>query len=609
MRAPLALFVVAVAVGATIAPPSRARELRAAPVSGSVSTAGSYRLSVEGTPDSVLSALALTTESLGRTWSGGDLEPLAIRMRDLLARQGVVDATVRLILSPGAGTSPGRARLVLVSRGCDTTSVPRIEPLLDGGGDQTPALAAAFTRGIAGALSADALAAGIVAVRDALIARGFYAAEVGIDSISTAAPGAVTRVHVRVRAGAASTVESVELSGASATRPSAAGAIAGLRRGRAVTPAILEEARARLGESGLFAAVGDPRVAPGSVPGRARVVIPVEEASVSRFEGAVGVADEGGVTGLIDLALGNIAGTGRAAGFRWIGPGYGRADYTARYREPALFGRALDATLALDAQVADSLFTHMRWSLAVGGRVWAGGRASLALARSGSVYSGLARGASATWALAGRLTSSRLAPPLNPTGGIAATAGVEVGRRVETYPFAPRSSRGVFRGDAGAEWASGLGPRRALYASLRAEGVSLPGEGYPAEELRFVGGSEGLRGHRDRAFGGNRILAATLEHRWITDARGGRVYVFADAARHDLEAPLAAGTAALPPSVASGGSAASLARTVLSPGWEFGYGAGLRTRVASGLVGLDLGLAPGEPLRRATIHLRYASSW
>jgi hypothetical protein len=47
----------------------------------------------------------------------------------------------------------------------------------------------------------------------------------------------------------------------------------------------------------------------------------------------------------------------------------------------------------------------------------------------------------------------------------------------------------------------------------------------------------------------------------------------------------------------------------LSDGWELGYGAGLQTRMASGLMGVELGLRPGAALREATIHIRYASRW
>lgn len=70
-----------------------------------------------------------------------------------------------------------------------------------------------------------------------------------------------------------------------------------------------------------------------------------------------------------------------------------------------------------------------------------------------------------------------------------------------------------------------------------------------------------------------------------------------------MDAPVTAGV------VAGVGAPASLARTELSTGWDLGYGAGLRTRMASGVAGLELGLAPGAALREATIHVRYASSW
>ena len=96
----------------------------------------------------------------------------------------------------------------------------------------------------------------------------------------------------------------------------------------------------------------------------------------------------------------------------------------------------------------------------------------------------------------------------------------EAGRRTEAYPGYARATRRILRGSLGWEAAHPTGPSRALYASMRAEEVSLGEGALPAEELRFLGGSEGLRGYRDRAFAGDRILAMTLEHRWLTGPRG-----------------------------------------------------------------------------------------
>lgn len=597
---------------------------RASSDAGPAHPSTEYRLRAEALPESLRAVIGTGGADSTRRWSGPDLEAAALRLRDFLAGKGDVAATVRLSLTHGEGSAPGTARFEIARPDPNVTAAPpegpailaapgaAAGPMVRVDGPLAPALAdsaaAAYRAASRGAASIDGVAAGLSAARDVLIEAGFYAAEVSLDSLELGAE--VPRAHLLLVPGRAATYEGMELPGATATRPAAAARVAGLDKGARLTPAVLGIARERLASSGLFQEVGIPRLVTGALPGGARVVIPVVEERSSRFEGALGVAREGGVTGLLDLALGNIVGSGRSAGLRWFGPGNGRSEYAAHYREPALFGSRADASLALEAQVADSLFTQTRWSAEIGVAPAGAARAALALQRSGSTYSGLARGSSSTWSLAARGSLDRLRPLLNPIRGFRAALMAEAGRRSDRYPGLPSESRGLFRGNASAEGALALAPRRVLAASARAQGAFLSGGDFPAEELSFVGGTEGLRGHPDRAFGGNRITAFSLEHRWITDERGGRLYLFADAARHEFSGRLAAGTAALSPSVESGATAAStLARTVLSPGWEFGYGAGLRTRMASGLVGLELGLAPGEPLGRATIHVRYASTW
>jgi hypothetical protein len=574
-----------------------------------------YALRADDLPDSLRVELGSNADDMGRAWSGAELESAALRIRDRLAKSGDASATVRLVLLRGPGSSPGSARIEItraVAAGTPSSASLRpiihVESPMPAEAGLIEAAADAYAKASHGAASVDAVAAGLSAARDVLIDAGYYGAEVGLDSLSIALAGAPARAHLRVAAGAAAVVESIELPGATATRPTTAATIAGLRPGTRVRPPVLTQARERLVQSGLFVMVGDPRLTQGDAPGGVRVAIPVEEERTSRFEGAVGIAREGDVTGLIDLVLGNIAGSGRSAGLRWFGPGEGRSEYAAHYREPTLFGRRADLTLELNAQVADSLFTETRWSLALGTRPAASSRAALAVSRSGSTFTGPARGESETWSVAASGGIDHLLPATNPIGGFRVTASGEAGRRRDRFPGFPEQARGLFRGDLELVGAKRLGPRRALALSLHASGASLDGGTFPAEELSFLGGSEGLRGHPDRAFAGSRIVSGSIEQRWITDDRGGRLYLFLDAAGHDLTQPLAAGSVSLPSSSGVAASS-SLARTVLSPGWEFGYGAGLRTRMASGLVGLELGLAPGEPLRRATIHVRYASSW
>ena len=577
-----------------------------------------FALQAAGIDDSLLSAAAEEPASAARArlWGRLELEALASRLRDRVAVLGAIEAAVRLVLHPGGGSSPGEATLridypdaapgaVASRKGGETPARSSLRGAIRVEGESAAgaAYARAFDRAAAapGRTRLQAIASGVAAVRDLLLESGHYAGDAAVDSIVPA--GATTWVHVGVRPRGTVTMESFELEGARATRPSAAAAIAGVRRGDRLRPAKIAAARDRLLASELFAVVGDPRVAPGSAPDRARIVIPVEEARSSRFEGVVGAAQGGGVTGAIDLALENIAGTGRAAGLRWTGLGAAGTEYAVRYREPALFGRPLDASASLEAHVVDSLFTRTRWALGAGARAGSRGRVTLSYARTGTTYGGVARGTNSDWTASAGLSWRALAPSLNPRSGYSVSISGDAGRRREVFPGFPVASRSLSRGSLGVEGALPRGDGAALFASARAEGTSLGGGSFPAEELHYVGGNEGLRGHRERAFAGSRIAAFTLEHRWLTDSNGGRAYLFADAAWHELARPLAAGVSA------PGSAAAALARTELSDGWDFGYGAGLRTRAASGTVGVELGLRPGASLGAATIHLRYGSRW
>jgi len=566
-----------------------------------------YALRASGIPDSLLHIECGGAAALARLWQRPELESLAGRLRDDLARLGRYDATLRLTLTSGNGTAPGTASLVLVTAEIPTPPAPgplrSVAIVTTTGGAPVGSFdpAGAFARGSGGGATPEAIASGIDAIRDDAIAAGRYAASVAIDSVVRSSDQ--VRVYVRVAAGPAITLEALELPGATATRPSAAASISGLRPGRTLNPAILADARERLVASDLFATVGEPRLQPGSEPARARVVIPVEEASASSFQGAIGMGSGGGLTGLLDISLGNIGGSGRAAGAHWAGLGDGNSDYALSYREPALFGRPIDASFQLQAQVAESLYTQTRWALGFGMRPVPLTQASLAIARTSSVYSGVGRGSSGTWSLLGRVERQGLAPRANPVRGFGASVEVETGKRSDRYPGYPEIQRSLLREAVALQGAASLGGRRVLFAGLRAEQVSLGDGAFPAEELLYLGGSNGLRGHRDRAYAGNRILTMSLEQRWLTGPTGGRGYFFLDAARHELNAPVEAGVVTVP------GAAGSLARSDLSDGWEMGYGVGLLTRLASGVAGLELGLRPGAALREATLHLRYSSHW
>lgn len=580
----------------------------AAPLPDEPAAVERYRMELGPACDSLYAHLAAPPVAREAAGTREELADLCDRLRAERAAAGGTAERVLLELIPARGPAEaGLARITL--QGAEGPTRPaRLQASVKGApfdSIQADRLLLAATGGRATPVSVEA---GLRALVAESVRRGYAGAEARLDSMAVGGSG--TRLYATVASGPVVRVESVELVGATETRGSAAASIGGLRPGAVVTPEALEAARERLKGSGLFASVGAPRAIPGSAPDRARIRIPVEEVRSSRFEGAVGIQQDAGLTGLLDLALGNIGGSGRSAGARWRGFGGGRSEYAASYREPALFGRPVDASLSLSGSLAESLYTETRWSLTLSSLLAPRARGSLGLARSGAVYTGLARGVSSTWTVETAATWDALSPVLNPDHGASASLTLDAGRRRESTPGLPDLSRGLLRASLRLAGAVPLGRSRALYGSLRADGVTVGGgDGFPAEELRYLGGSEDLRGHMDRAFAGDRILAASLEHRWLTGGVS-RTYLFLDAGYHELDGPLAAGGApiaigdGLTPSLPS-----SLARTQLSRGWDFGYGAGLRTRLASGSVGVELGFAPGASVREAKIHLHYSSRW
>jgi outer membrane protein insertion porin family len=599
-RACRRVLLLAVATASLAGPPASLAAPESAP-------RAAYRLAADAASDSLLARVTGGPRRRDRRYDRSELVDLCERLSAARAAAGATAERFRLTLAPGGGASAtGLARIELV--GAEAARPARLQAVVTGAPWSAARSAAIVTRGARGGVTPATLRAGVEALREEALRRGHANAEALLDSLAVRGDTAVA--YVSLHPGPVVRVESLALEGAVATRGGAAQAISGLRRGTVVTTAALAAARERLEASGLFATVGAPRLAEGASPSDARVVIPVEEVRTSRFEGAVGVQRGAGATGLLDLAVGNLAGSGRSVGVRWRGFGAGRSDYAAGYREPALFGRPLSAALALEGSLVESLYTQTRWDLRLGALLPSRARASIGVERSGAVYTGGARGSSGTWAATGGLEWDGLVPRLNPVRGAAARIALSGGRRAETLPGFPVERRGLARVSLAASAAAPLGGARALYASVRAERTALQGAGgFPAEELRFLGGSEGLRGHADRAYAGDRVLATSIEHRWL-GAGESRAYLFLDAGYHGLGAPIETGSIALP----IGGDPASappssLARTRLSGGWEFGYGAGLATRLAAGSVGIELGFAPETPVREAKLHLRYASHW
>jgi outer membrane protein insertion porin family len=352
----------------------------------------------------------------------------------------------------------------------------------------------------------------------------------------------------------------------------------GLVRGEPYSARRLAAARSRLEKLPYLGSVDEPVVAVDPSTGEATVGISVAEAPANRVSGVFGVSGGAGnekeVTGLIDVGLGNIAGTGRIASASWEQIREGETEISFAYTEPWVLGAPIDIGFRGNQSVRDTLYTTTEGDLLVTARMgdrtrltWSVGAeryvpGSIDESTTTSVrtsFSAEFDGADAFW---------------NPTRGRRLNGSAEYSAK-EVADSGRRERSGTFTAQL---WQFlPLASRHVLALRLRGELLASTEEEVPVHELLVLGGARSLRGYREEQFRGNRTALASLEYRLLLGRRS-RVIAFVDAGYWFREGPNSA------------------------RGTELGYGIGLRGDTRLGTISLDYGLGEGDHLLDGKLH-------
>jgi outer membrane protein assembly factor BamA len=510
----------------------------------------------------------------------GQLESLA----SALADEGYVDATVRLRTTP---TADARADVHLVVNQGERAVLGAI---VHEGTDSLEAAARPGSPATQRPFRRAELEWNIDDWLDAYDESGFPYARirpVGVTIDRGVKPAAVT-VTLRHEPGPRVILASLDLKGATSTRPEAVARAIGFTPGTVYRQSRIEEGIRRLERTGLVAAVGDVELLPGDDPAHSRLRLTIREASTGSLAGIVGYSglDER-LSGYLDFRLNNIGGTGRRLAARWNAIEDASTLYRLTYREPFLFGRPIDAAVGLEHTIFDTLYATTRSELSLFWRI--GGRTEASLAAGLDhvvVTSGLSRSQSSGRYALGVDYDAR-SPSNAPRGGVLASGRLARGKTLS----------GVYGDDA----AGTLEP--ILSAGLRAENylpigrhgvfaVLLTGRSIetnaspvPEYELLPLGGALTLRGYREEQFYTPGYALGQFEYRILADQGGSGVFLFTDVATF----------------------APQEAEATLWPKFDevkVGYGSGLRIGSRVGRLGLDYGLAAGEGPLEGRIHLR-----
>lgn len=374
---------------------------------------------------------------------------------------------------------------------------------------------------------------------------------------------------------------------------------AGLRSGEPFRESDLARGVARLQARDLYARVDPPlvhlttsvdtvgvqwRVQPRERRNRVAVVL-----GLSR-------PDEGGsrVSGQVDIDLPDLAGTGRRLAARWHDDGGQRSRFGFSYLEPLILGTPLDTDLTLENEVLQDQYTRFRvdnrWRMSVVA-MW-GLEVGLGWDRSTYPTGDLERTSRTRARVA--VLHNRGDPSVSGWSALLAveSASRSTALRVEADDpddVAPpsdlgrQSSQRLLEGDVQGEW--WWSPTVSLAGRASFRQIDTDQRPVPLPEQYRFGGANSLRGFREDEFRGETVAWGGTEVR-LGRARRSRVYTFVDVGYFEF-------------SVQDPQSGTVVRRD----GSELGFGAGLRTALAAGVVDLAVGFPGDVNFETAKLHV------
>ncbi len=384
--------------------------------------------------------------------------------------------------------------------------------------------------------------------------------------------------RVEVREGTATWFGNVVVAGNDVTREHVIVREARLERGQSFSLSRLSRVRPRLERLAFLDAVEEPVVAVDPASGEATVGVAVTEGAASRISGVIGFS--GGpdasddITGIVDIDLGNIAGTGRSASASWERIRENQTQISFSYTEPWLLGAPVDVGVAGSQSVRDTFYTTTEGDLLVTARL--GDRTRFTWSVGGERYVPGAAHESTSTSLKTAFAAAYdgTDAPWNPTVGTRLRASIEYADK-EIADEGRDESSGTFAAEA--ERFFRVRTRQVLALRARVEALVSTEEEVPFHELLVLGGARSLRGYREEQFRGTRTALGSIEYRLLLGRRS-RAIVFVDAGYWYREGP-------------------NFAKDT-----KLGYGIGLRGDTRLGTISIDYGLGEGDDLLDGKLH-------
>ena len=368
-----------------------------------------------------------------------------------------------------------------------------------------------------------------------------------------------------------------------------------LKTGQEYSQRTIDKIPEKLNRLGFFEPVEQPEFFLNS-KNEGVLRINVKEKQTNNFDGIIGYippttpGTNGYLTGLVNVSLRNIFGTGRAAAIRWQQYDIYSQDLEIKYLEPWLFGYPFNFTASLFQRKQDSTYVQRRieGSLeylateSISASVFLSTEAIIPTENGSSLFT-VFNSTSVTTGV--NVTIDTRDDPYSPTKGILFENSYSFSRKKINGPqqFITQdisTNVNLQRLTLDLSGYYELFPKQVIALGLH--GRELRGSFFEISDLFRLGGANTLRGYREDQFLGNRVTWTNLEYRLLLTRRTFG-FAFFDTGYYLRNAD-------------------PQNKIPKSEGFKIGYGVGFNVETSLGVLRVSFALAKGDSFSQGKIH-------
>ncbi|MGB5288283.1 MAG: POTRA domain-containing protein [Ignavibacteriaceae bacterium] len=402
-------------------------------------------------------------------------------------------------------------------------------------------------------------------------------------------------LYLRLEEGKVSSIDKIEISGNNSTKDFVIIRELRIDPGEEYSQVKVENLPRRLNKLRYFDPVPVPQFYFDS-KNKGVLQINVKERNTNNFDGIIGYVppakdnESGYVTGLVNVTLRNIFGTGRAAAIRWQKLTRESQELELKYLEPWLFGYPFNVNAELFQRIQDTTYVQRRIGGAleflatedISASAFISTEEIIPTERQVPVFT-VYNSSTLTTGLS--LKIDLRDDPLAPTGGFLFETGYSFSSKkingpVEYITPGLEINPNLQRITAGFSAFYELFFRNVV--AIGVYGKELRGPYFEQSDLWRFGGTRTVRGYREEQFLASRVAWSNLEYRLMLTQRS-YAFIFFDAGYYLLEV--------------DPGRGITKNEDVI-----FGYGVGITVDTAIGLLGVSFALAQGDSFSEGKIH-------